>query len=48
MGEIARMGDLLFIGYETGEYSLEYQIADLTELLRSNARARFQQRSRGR
>jgi len=28
-GEIARMGDLLFIAYEDGSYSPEYEIAEL-------------------
>jgi hypothetical protein len=35
MGEIARRGDLLFIAYETGDYPVEYQVADLQDLIRS-------------
>jgi hypothetical protein len=43
MGEIARMGDLLFIAYETGENPVEYQIADLTEFIRGAQNAKLQQ-----
>jgi hypothetical protein len=41
-GEIARMGDVLFIAYETGEYSADYEIADLQALLRGAKQTRIQ------
>lgn len=42
-GEIARMGELLFIAYETGETPVEYLIAELQEHLDSVRRTKFQQ-----
>jgi hypothetical protein len=41
-GEIARMGDLLFIAYEDGTYPPEYEIAELQELIAGQRAARLQ------
>ena len=45
IGNIEFNKDMLFIGYETGEYPVEYQIADMQELLRGVRAAKFQQES---
>lgn len=42
MGEIARMGDLLFVAYDDGTYPVELEIADMQEMLRNNQQTRIQ------
>jgi hypothetical protein len=42
-GEIARMGDLLFVAVEDGSYPVEYEIAWLAEYLQGVREAKLQQ-----
>src|SRR5436190_16593233 len=43
IGNIEFSKDILFMGYEDGEYPVEYQIDDLNDMIRSNRAARLQQ-----
>src|SRR4051794_30437796 len=43
IGNIEFSKDILFLGYEDGEYPVEYQISDLQEMIRGNRAARLQQ-----
>lgn len=43
IGNIEFSKDLLFMGFEDGEYPVAYQISDLQEMIRSNRAARLQQ-----
>lgn len=43
IGNIEFNKDMLFIGYETGDFPVEYEIAALQEMLAGNRTARVQQ-----